>query len=141
MDKKKVKMYKIVSNYDTSGLDRKSYSAQHGITLAMFCYWRGKWLAEQEQKHSTTHVKSTPTSPKATIATASQSSPAFVPFEVETSKTTTESAFASTTADLPKPDVITNASTTCEITYPNGVQLKLHTVDLRLLRELLRLDV
>ncbi|WP_299453027.1 hypothetical protein [uncultured Microscilla sp.] len=44
---KQEKMYAIVSGYDEHTMDHKTYSVEQGITLNMFCYWRGKWLKEQ----------------------------------------------------------------------------------------------
>ena len=131
-------MYAIVSKYDPSKSDRKSYSKRHGITLNVFCYWRGKWLAEQKQKtlESITQPKAKLT-PKKTSTTSGSSTPTFVPFEV----TAFEQEPSPATADSPKSSIVANTSTICEINYPNGVQLKLNTVDLRLLRELLCLDV
>lgn len=128
----KTKMYSIVSKYDPNKMDRKSYSAKHGITLNVFCYWRGKWLADQKRKTPTTksQVKATP---KKAATSTQQNTPAFVPFEVEASAVSE----SSTPAEPP----LVPTLTTCEITYPNGVQLKLSVLDVTLLEKLLRLDV
>ena len=49
---KKTRMFSIISDFDSSGLDRKSFCKLKGLTLNIFCYWRGKWLAEQKMQAS-----------------------------------------------------------------------------------------
>ena len=116
---KQEKMYAIVSGYDEHTMDRKTYSTEQGITLNMFCYWRGKWLKEQR---SGATKKSLP--PKA--SSLAQSSPAFEPFSVDMPSTGKVSA---------------NAESFYEIIYPNGVRFRLPQLDLPLIKKLIDLYV
>lgn len=116
---KQEKMYAIVSGYDEHTMDRKTYSAEQGITLNMFCYWRGKWLKDQR---SVSTKKSLP--PKASSTT--KPSPAFEPFSV--SVPTTD-------------NISTNTESLYEIIYPNGVRFRLPHLDLSLIKKLIDLYV
>jgi transposase-like protein len=40
-------MMELVENFESSGLDRASYSRLHGVSLSKFDYWRSKWKREQ----------------------------------------------------------------------------------------------
>ena len=110
---KQEKMYAIVSGYDEHTMDRKTYSAEHGITLNIFCYWRGKWLKEQRLVSTN---KSHPPKP----------SRAFEPFSV----------------DMPSTDKASiDSVNSYEIIYPNGVRFRLPHLDLSLIKNLIDLYV
>ncbi len=45
-------MFTLVRQWQGSGLTRKEFSGQHGISLAKFGYWIARWKENQSGGHS-----------------------------------------------------------------------------------------
>lgn len=43
MSKKESKMFELISAWESSGLDRRSFCEQHGLKLSKFSYWRSRY--------------------------------------------------------------------------------------------------
>lgn len=108
---KERKMFALIETWEKSGQSQSAFCTAHSISLSKFGYWRSKWLAINSSSEDA-------------------SSPTFIPINP---------------IEIPAADSITNVHSTSEhfyeIIYPNGVQLRLPSLDLSVLAQLLNLNV
>ena len=107
MDKER-EMFALIEAWEKSGQKQPDFCAVHGINLSRFGYWRTKWLA--------LHPPSEKETPPA---------PSFIPIKKATTQKTEPQPEAEKPADG------------CELIYPNGVRLRLPSLDLSILKQLI----
>jgi len=100
-------MFALIEAWEKSGQKQANFCVAHGINLGKFGYWRTKWLALHPP-------------------TESESGSSFIPIEKATPPKKKQSNLNSV-----------ETSESYEIIYPNGVRLRLPSLDFPILKELI----
>lgn len=108
---KKQQMFSLIAAWEKSGQNQVDFCAAHGVSVSKFGYWRTKWLASG-------------------VALPPEPGSSFIPIE----KATPPKAKQSHQKDE-------ETSENYEIIYPNGVCLRLPSLDLPLLKQLINCHV